>query len=167
MFFRGVLMRPTRGDGYLTTAESARLVGRKPVTIRQWRKRGYLVAQGLDERGYPLHSRQAVRAAERIAPSAKVSESTVPKRVDLPVLNPSVASNVAALPLPGSAPGCSDKPEVRMLVWAWNAQMGLMFANGGAQATSNSLMCNTGVNLRLLRQDDSGKMQEALVSFAT
>jgi OmpA-OmpF porin, OOP family len=28
-------------------------------------------------------------------------------------------------------------------------------------------MCNAGVNLRLLRQDDSGKMQEALVAFAT
>ena len=60
-----VVMRPARGDGYLTTAESARLVGVKPVTIRQWRKRGWLVPQGLDERGYPLHSRQAVRAAER------------------------------------------------------------------------------------------------------
>jgi len=52
-----VVMRPTRGDGYLTTLEAGRLVGVKPVTIRQWRKRGYLVAQGLDERGYPLHSR--------------------------------------------------------------------------------------------------------------
>ena len=26
---------------------------------------GYLVAQGLDERGYPLHTPQAVRDAER------------------------------------------------------------------------------------------------------
>jgi DNA-binding transcriptional MerR regulator len=80
MFFRGVLMRPTRGDGYLTTAESARLVGRKPVTIRQWRKRGYLVAQGLDERGYPLHSRQAVRAAERIARDNGLQASGVDPR---------------------------------------------------------------------------------------
>jgi len=103
---------------------------------------------------------------DKLAPAAKVQESAVPKRVDLPVLNTSAASNVPAVPLPGKAPGCSDKPEVRMLVWAWNAQMGLMFANGGPQATSNSLMCKEGVNLRLLRQDDSGKMQEALVAFA-
>jgi DNA-binding transcriptional MerR regulator len=57
-------MRPCRGDGFLTTAESARLVGVKPVTIRRWRMLGYLVAQGLDERGYPLHTREAVRDAE-------------------------------------------------------------------------------------------------------
>lgn len=58
-------MRPTRGDGFLTTAESARLVGVQPVTIRRWRMLNYLAPQGLDERGYPLHTREAVRAAER------------------------------------------------------------------------------------------------------
>jgi OOP family OmpA-OmpF porin len=96
-----------------------------------------------------------------------VQESAVPKRVDLPALDPSVASNVAAAPMPGNTPGCTDKPEVRMLVWAWNAQMGLMFANGGVQSTTGSLMCQDGANLHLLRQDDSSKMQEALVAFAT
>ena len=73
-------MRPTRGDGYLTTAESARLVGVKPVTIRQWRKRGYLAPQGLDERGYPLHSRQAVRAAERLVRENGIQASGIDPR---------------------------------------------------------------------------------------
>jgi DNA-binding transcriptional MerR regulator len=59
------MMRPCRGDGFLKTAEAARLVGVQPVTIRRWRMLGYLKAQGLDERGYPLHTREAVRAAER------------------------------------------------------------------------------------------------------
>jgi outer membrane protein OmpA-like peptidoglycan-associated protein len=103
---------------------------------------------------------------DKIAPSAKAPESVVPKRVDLPVLNTGAASNVAAAPLPGATPGCTGNPEVRMLVWAWNAQMGLMFATGGPQATSGSLMCKENVNLHLIRQDDSGKMQEALVAFA-
>lgn len=58
-------MRPGRGDGLLTTAEAAKLVGVQPVTIRQWRNRGHLAAQGLDERNRPLHTREAVRAAER------------------------------------------------------------------------------------------------------
>jgi DNA-binding transcriptional MerR regulator len=58
-------MRPGRGDGLLTTPEAGRLVGVSPATIRSWRNRGHLVAQGLDERGYPLHTREAVREAER------------------------------------------------------------------------------------------------------
>jgi len=122
----------------------------------------FLIGAGLV--GYSL---KKYGLLDKIAPSAKVEESTVPRRVDLPALNPSVASNVAAVPLPGNTPGCTSKPEVRMLVWAWNAQMGLMFATGGPQAAAGSLMCKEGVNLRLIRQDDSGKMQEALVAFAT
>lgn len=58
-------MRPGRGDGLLRTAEAARLVGVSEVTIRQWRKRGHLTPQGLDEHNRPLHTREAVRAAER------------------------------------------------------------------------------------------------------
>lgn len=63
----GDAMLPSRGDGYLTTAEAARLARRKPVTIRRWRHLGYLRTQGLDERGHPLHTAAAVREAEQIA----------------------------------------------------------------------------------------------------
>ena len=73
-------MRPCCGDGLLTTAESARLVGRKPVPIRRWRHLGYLVAQGLDERGYPLHTREAVRAAERTARENGIQASGIDPR---------------------------------------------------------------------------------------
>ena len=57
-------MLSTRPDGFLTTRDAARLAGVSPVTIRQWRSRGWLDRQGLDERGYPLHTPAAVRAAE-------------------------------------------------------------------------------------------------------
>ncbi len=60
-------MLPSRGDGYLTTADAATLVRRKPVTIRRWRHLGYLRVQGLDEKGRPLHTAAAVREAEQIA----------------------------------------------------------------------------------------------------
>lgn len=59
-------MLPSRGDGFLTTPESGQLVGVSAATIRKWRERGWLAAQGLDERGRPLHTREAVRAAERL-----------------------------------------------------------------------------------------------------
>ena len=57
---------PARPDGFLTTADAADLVGVQPVTIRKWRRLGYLAPQGLDERGYPVHSREAVREAEKL-----------------------------------------------------------------------------------------------------
>lgn len=67
---------PTRGDGLLNTPQAGKLVGRSPATIRSWRhrrytdgqgiSRPYLEPQGLDERGNPLHTRQAVREAERL-----------------------------------------------------------------------------------------------------
>ncbi len=56
---------------------------------------------------------------------------------------------------------------IRMLVWAWNAQMGLMFSNGGPDTTVGSQMADHKINLHLERQDDGGKMQEALAKFAT
>ena len=58
-------MRPGRGDGLLTTPESAALIGVPPSLIRKWRSRGHLVPQGLDEAGRPLHTREAIRAADR------------------------------------------------------------------------------------------------------
>lgn len=65
VFYGAVSMRPCRGDEMLTTPEAGRLVGVSAATIRSWRNRGWLEPQGLDERGRPLHTKEAVRAAER------------------------------------------------------------------------------------------------------
>jgi len=105
---------------------------------------------------------------DKIVPAAKGREAVVPAKADLPALpssqaTPASSRNVA---MPGSRPGCEDQPEVRFYHWAWNAQMGLMFATGGQQATDGSLMCKNGVNLKFVREDDAGKMQEALIAFA-
>lgn len=105
---------------------------------------------------------------DKLVPGASAQASKVPKSADLPDISPnSDASTLAVYSSPGEAPGCTDQPEVRMLIWAWNAQMGAMLANGGPQATKGSLMCDKGVNLKFIRQDDPSKMQESLVAFAT
>ena len=130
-----------------------------------------IIVAGLALVAYGLHRYGMLGKAgdifSKLAPAAKERESVVPKKADLPdVASTEARGSVEAVALPGNAPGCTDKPEVRMLVWAWNAQMGAMFANGGAQATRGSLMCQHGVNLKFIRQDDSSKMQEDLIAFA-
>jgi OOP family OmpA-OmpF porin len=118
--------------------------------------------------GYAGWRYKSTGLLERVVPAAKGKESKVPLKADLPALDTgAVAGTAAKVDLPGSTPGCTEKPEVRFLVWAWNAQMGGMLATGGPQAAKGSLMCKNGVNLKLIREDDSGKMQEALIAFAT
>ncbi len=95
------------------------------------------------------------------------STSKVPVRADLPTAaTEQAAANNADFRLPSSKPVESGKPEIRMLIWAWNSQLGGLFANGGATTTEGSLMAKNGVNLRFIRQDDAAKMQEELVTFA-
>jgi outer membrane protein OmpA-like peptidoglycan-associated protein len=122
-----------------------------------------LVAAGLSLLGYGLY-RYGV--FDKLIPKAKDRPSVVPPRADLPDGPGSGSANVIPTAMPGEGAGCTDKPEVRALIWAWNSQMGAMFANGGGQSTTGSLMCAKGVNLRFIRQDDVSKMQEDLITFA-
>ena len=108
----------------------------------------------------------AFKAFRALAPQAAGKDSVVPTKVDL-ADRKEQAGTGTNYGMPGTEAGCNDQPEVRLLGYAWNAQMGLLFANGGPQATSGSLMCKHHVNLKWARQDDNNKMQEALTAFAT
>ncbi len=98
-----------------------------------------------------------------LAPPAKNQvESNIPPTANLPA-DPSQVASIPAITAPPA--GCTDKPEVRFYLWAWNAQMGLMVANGGPQSTKESLMCKNGVNLKLIREDNVDTMQSLMLSF--
>src|SRR4051794_2312517 len=72
-----------------------------------------------------------------LIPEKKGTGSVEVKRIDLPESgSDSGTVSPVKYTAPSATPGCGDKPEVRMLVWAWNAQMGAMLATGGPQATS-------------------------------
>jgi len=126
--------------------------------------RSLIVLCGLSLLGYGAYRYGLL---EKLIPKAKERPSVVPPKADLPGLPGESNGSVVPAAMPGSGAGCSQKTEVRGLIWAWNAQMGMIFANGGAQASSGSLMCERGVNLKLIRQDDVSKMQEDLITFAS
>lgn len=102
-------------------------------------------------------------------PQRAIRASSIPLRAELPGLDDSAnaTTTTGELRMPGTQPGCPALPAVTLDLWAWNAQSGAMFANGGARSTEGSLMCDHGVNLRFVRQDDPAKMRTDLVTFAT
>ena len=102
-----------------------------------------------------------------LAPDAKGTGTNVVQKVELS--NDTVqggGTTVSNASLPEDGAGCTQLPEIRVLHWAWNAHLGAMFAVGGPESSKGSLACKYGVNVKWTRQDDSGKMQEALVAFA-
>lgn len=125
---------------------------------------GLLLVVGIAIGAYNLINRTG--ALGNLAPEAAVKGSKVPQRADLPKQPGDPGYQPVAVTLPSSRRANVSGPEVRFLLWAWNAQMGLMLANGGSEVSEGSLMAKNGVNLRLIRQDDPSKMQEELIAFA-
>jgi OmpA-OmpF porin, OOP family len=87
-------------------------------------------------------------------------------KIDLPDAPKNASTAVPQADMPSDKPASLSTPALRWQLWAWNAQMGVMFANGGANTTENSLMAKNGVNLALTRQDDVPQMQASLIKFA-
>ena len=99
-------------------------------------------------------------------PTPGVMKALVPEKAVLPDVRDALVQNVEPVTLPSSSPASVRSTLVRGEIWEWNAQIGMIYANGGATTTKGSLMEKHGVNLLLLRQDDTGKMQEDLIACA-
>ncbi len=105
-------------------------------------------------------------AQHGLIPTPGIMKALVPERIVLPELKDAQVSNVSPVTLPSTSAATVTNTLIRGGIWEWNAQMGLLYANGGASTTTGSLMAKRNVNLLLYRQDDTNKMQEELISCA-
>lgn len=100
--------------------------------------------------------------------TAGIFGALVPEKAVLPDFKDAApTTTVAEAPAPSSSVADIPSTQIRFAVWEWNAQLGLFYANGGAQTTKNSFMAKRNVNLAIYRQDDTVKMQEDLIACAT
>lgn len=102
-------------------------------------------------------------------PSTRVKEAAVPTSFALPsepVATVADDPNVTPAALPSSKPAAIGSTPIRINIWAWNAQMGLIFANGGPATTSGSLMEKHKVKVQIVRQDDTEKSKPEQIKFA-
>jgi outer membrane protein OmpA-like peptidoglycan-associated protein len=73
---------------------------------------------------------------------------------------------VTQVELPSSTPTKLPGGFIRVSMYAWTAQLGLAYANGGAQTTVGSLMEKNGVKTKLIVQPDLNKSQVEQIKFA-
>jgi OmpA-OmpF porin, OOP family len=90
-----------------------------------------------------------------LSPGLRVSESKTLEKIDVADKDVNNITTSDELPTPGNdaSTDVQSKPLVRIAGYAWNAQSGIIVANGGPKTTKGSQMEKHGVNLEIIRQD--------------
>lgn len=78
----------------------------------------------------------------------------------------SLSGNAAKLELPGAEESVNGGTKISWKIMAWNSQFPLMYANGGAKTTKNSLVDKANLQIEVVRQDDCNKSIADMVKFA-
>lgn len=100
-------------------------------------------------------------------PGIKIGESKQLEGINVSDKDVNNVTNTAELPLPSSqvSSKVAGKPLARIGAYAWNAQSGIIAANGGPRTTAGSLMEQNGVNLEIIRQDWLSELRNLQVKF--
>jgi OOP family OmpA-OmpF porin len=101
------------------------------------------------------------------SPGLRVGEA---KKLDKLNINGEDVNNVTSvqqmeLPSKKQSSVVNNKPLVRIAAYAWNAQSGIIVANGGPKTTEGSLMEQNGVNLEIIRQDWLSELRNMQMKF--
>lgn len=100
-----------------------------------------------------------------LSPGLRTSESKTLEKLEVTDKDVNNVTTSAELPLPSADLSNSDKPLVRIGGYAWNAQSGIIVANGGTKTTKGSLMEQNGINLELIRQDWLSELRNLQLKF--
>jgi OOP family OmpA-OmpF porin len=101
------------------------------------------------------------------SPGLKVEKSKSLDKLELSDqdVNNVITSEELPLPTEQVSSEVSSKPLVRIGGYAWNAQSGIIVANGGIKTTEGSIMEKNGVNLELVRQDWLSELRNLHLKF--
>lgn len=103
-----------------------------------------------------------------------VDSNLIPKAVkksevitvnDLPPLEYDKTASAPFRAIPSSEPSDLAGGEIRAGIMGWNAQSGILYANGGIRTTKGSLMEQNGVKLRLITQNNCTEQANQLLAF--
>ncbi|WP_431243552.1 OmpA family protein [Flavobacterium sp. P21] len=102
-----------------------------------------------------------------ISPGIKTAVSKQLNGIDLNQTDVNNVTNAAKIELPSTeiSTEVSNQPLVRIGAYAWNAQSGIIVANGGPKTTKGSLMEKNGVNLEIIRQDWLSELRNMQMKF--
>ncbi len=102
-----------------------------------------------------------------ISPGIKTAVSKQLSGMDLNKTDVNNVTNAEKIRLPSKevSSEVSSKPVVRIAGYAWNAQSGIIVANGGPKTTKGSLMEKNGVNLEIIRQDWLSELRNMQMKF--
>jgi OmpA-OmpF porin, OOP family len=101
------------------------------------------------------------------SPGLRTEVSKQLTSIDLNKTDVNNITNAEKLGLPSKtiSSEIANKPKVRIAGYAWNAESGMIVANGGPKTTKGSLMEKNGVNLEIIRQDWLSELRNMQMKF--
>jgi OmpA-OmpF porin, OOP family len=102
-----------------------------------------------------------------LSPGLKVDDAKQLNKIDINDQDVNNMTEADKLPLPATtlSSKVGSQPFVRIAGYAWNAQSGIIVANGGPKTTAGSLMEQNNVNVEIVRQDWLNELRNMQMKF--
>jgi OmpA-OmpF porin, OOP family len=104
---------------------------------------------------------------KNFAPQVKIGESQKLEKIQVSdtELNNRTTSDELNLPKDGLSASVASLAPVKLAGYAWNAQSGIIVANGGPKTTEGSIMEKNGLNVEIIRQDWLTELRNLQMKF--